>query len=286
MSFDLQIVRALSYLPVSALRVVPAAEPPLLEILGGPFDGVEEVHINDQVSPSFVLPTPNKIVAQIPQPASQYEVSVLSPSVFLTDRAAYQFTLGRQPRLITGFPKLIQTFIRVLLQTPGTSILNPEMGGGLRAKLKNTLTAEEVRDLRAEAHLSVKKAANDILVAQARQNLPRDEKLALAEVRSCYTDPTTRKLYLGVDLRNQAGTRGNPLLQLLVRLDAKSRHCHTTTMNNAQRTPELSVAWRLCDIERMLDNHQILDPGDRDFLSSLLNSSLQDRSLKALQRAA
>jgi len=214
MSFDLQIVRALSYLPVSSIRAVPVSEPPLLEITGGPFDAVEEVHINDQLSPSFILPTPSKILAQIPYPASQYEVAVLSPSIFLTDRATYQFTLGRQPKLITGFPKLVQTFIRVLLQTPGTSILNPEIGGGLRAKLRKTLSAEQVRDLRAEAHLSVKKTAGDILVLQARETLPREERLAYAEVRTCYSDSVTRKLYLGIELRNQAGTRGNPLLQL------------------------------------------------------------------------
>jgi len=57
-------------------------------------------------------------------------------------------------------------------------------------------------------------------------------------------------------------------------------------MNNAQRTPELSVAWRLDDIEKMLNQHRILDPGDRDFLVSLLTTAFRDRGLKALQAAA
>jgi hypothetical protein len=192
-------------------------EPETLELIGGPFDEVEEVHINERVSPSIIQVSRNKLWAQVPPDVKKdsYTVAVLTPRLFFGERSLYRFRLGTQPRLITGFPRLVQTFLRVLLQTPGSSLLNEEVGGGLLASLRSTYSPSDVAGLASQAYLSVQKAASDVLVLQTRvTGLSRSERLSSASVRSCYADPRSQKLYLGVDLVNQEGTRLDPLLQL------------------------------------------------------------------------
>lgn len=221
MPLDLQILQAQSLIPLSTVRVIPGFDPPTMEIRGGPFEAVDEVLLNGEVSPSVVVSSSDRILAQLPDTVKGevYSVEVLSPRTFLTDRAVYRFRIGRQPRFVQGMAKLAQTFIRILLQNPGSSLLNPEMGGGIMNVIRSPLSETDTKPIISSAYLAVKKTADDLLSIQARTaGLPRTERLALAELVSCGIRDT--KLAMEIRLGNQAGQTGLSLLDLLPSRDA------------------------------------------------------------------
>ncbi len=215
MPFDLQIVQAQALLPTTDLRVIPGLDPPTLEIRGGPFDVVEEVLVNGNPSPSVVVSSPNRVLAQLPEDALSNirTVEVVGPTLFGSDDVLYRFRLGAQPRLVQGLPKLIQTFVRLLLQTPGTSLLNKDLGGGLLQVLRAPVRPGDEKALISAAYTAVRKTADDLLVFQTRtSDLPRSERLGGAEVREAGV--SAGKLVLGIRLQNQIDEAGKTQLRL------------------------------------------------------------------------
>jgi len=216
MSYDLQIVYPQAILPVKQVTAVPGLAPITLSISGGPFNDVEEVRINGVVSPSIVVVSTQQILAEVPasEQGDIQDVEVLSSTFFLSDQALYRFRLGTQTRLVTGLPKLIQTFLRMLLQTPGSSLLAPEVGGGLLALTRAPLRPLDEKSLRVSVYQGVQRTAEALLTYQSRlAGQPRTEQLADARLLSCGFP--RGKLSMELALSNQAGQSGLSLFDLL-----------------------------------------------------------------------
>lgn len=215
MPFDLQVIHPRSQIPLSSLRVVAGLAPRTLEILGGPFLDVEEVNINGVPSPSVIIPSEKQILAQVPPSVGTIsKVDVVSASFFLAPRATYTFKLGAQAKMISGLPKLVQTFVRLLLQTPGTSVLLGDAGGGLLDMVRSSQALGDLKAMVSGAHLCVQKAAGDLVAYQTRDaRLPRNERLAYVKLLGC--SPQGTRLSMEIALGNQAGESGRSLFGLL-----------------------------------------------------------------------
>ena len=204
---DLQVVEAQSIVPLSSIEYLDKVTPPTIQIVGGPFRGIDEVRINNQPSPSYAILNDRTIVAEVPAAyiGQSVAVSVLSSDLLGAEHVLLRFRMGKQTRSVSGLPRLIQMFARILLMTPGSSLLNPALGGGLLRALKDSYDPQEVQDLKAEAYLAVRRTQEQIQTLQARDNrAPRSERLLSANVISC-TLSASSGLVLSLELKNQEG---------------------------------------------------------------------------------
>lgn len=214
MAFDLQIVQAQSYVPLKSIGRVEGSEPPMVTIQGGPFEAVEAVLINGVEAPSFMIENSGLILAEIPSSVlgGPIDVEVLSPMLFLEDQALYRFRLGEQPQLVTGIPRLLQMFVRMLLQTPGSSLYLPDVGGGLLSLMRSAATPTDATALISVVHLGVQKCTAEVMGIQARTpGLRKEERLASADLKGCGLRGD--RIYVDIDLRNQTGQKVKAGLQ-------------------------------------------------------------------------
>lgn len=181
--------------------------PPTLQIQGGPFLAIEEVRINDLPSPSFIVQNDRSILAQVPSGVSPGTVSVvvLSSELLGAERVLLRHRLGIQTRRVDGLARLIQMFVRVLLMSPGTSLVNPALGGGLLQTLRPTYDARQLQGLQAEVYQAVQRAQEQLIALQASDpRTPREERLLSCKVERCAAHPSLG-LLLDLALLSQTG---------------------------------------------------------------------------------
>lgn len=207
MSSDLQVIQAQAVLPVSAVEYLQGVTPQSVRILGGPYRSVDEVRIGGQLSPSYVIASEQEIVAQIPPGlfGGSAQISILSSDLMGADHVLIRHRLGAQTRKVRGMPRLVQTFMRTLLMTPGTSLANPALGGGLLEALRSSYGPSDIQGLQADAYRAVQRAQEQIVSLQARDpSLSRSERLMAAKVLRCGGTPEGQ-LVMDIDLLNQTG---------------------------------------------------------------------------------
>lgn len=155
-----------------------------------------------------------QILAEVPssQEGKVRDVEVLS-SASISEATRFRFRLGSQIRLVSGFPKLVQCFMRILLQSPGSSLLYPG-GGGLLALIRSPHAPRDQKAVTSEVHRAVSQTAEGLVSQQARQaGLSRVERLAYANLASCGV--SGGRIYMEIEIGNQAGVTGRSLLDLV-----------------------------------------------------------------------
>lgn len=114
--------------------------------------------------------------------------------------------LGAIPSEITGPDRLIQLFVKVLYQTPGTDIFYRDVGGGLLG-LKRRGTTGDLGALSAEIAAAVRKAERDVKSMQAGMRIPSDERLVQMEVLKIRPDSGTGDINVLLALTTVGGSK-------------------------------------------------------------------------------
>lgn len=185
MAVDLQVVFPQEAIILNNVRVLPGP-PAVIDVLGADFRSVEEVLINRIKSPDVVVLSKTRLVAQIPDPVLDHRVmsvSVLSRRLTLSTRSLLRFRIGNSPGKVTGIQRLIQKFLRVLLQTPGSDIFNPQLGGGALRNVGATFGVEEGEDIINNMIVAVDTTVRQLRAIQSRNpSIPLDERLSSARI--------------------------------------------------------------------------------------------------------
>jgi hypothetical protein len=213
MAFDIQVVRLLDVLPITGVAEAVGVVPRSVILTGDDFSSVEEVLLNGIPSPEFVAFQKTKIVAQVPPEivaAAITDVFVLSSKLTLTQRSVVEFTYGTRPQTVTGILKLMQTFIRLLIRSPGSNVFHRRSGGGLFKKIGATIGAGTNRDrAAAEAAVSVNLTRQHIISVQTPlREIAPSERLLSANIVSLDSDPQNGALSMSVELLSHSGQRG------------------------------------------------------------------------------
>ena len=95
MSVDLQVVFPQLLVPLTSVAIVAGTRPTMLQILGDDFSAVDGVYINDIVSPSYIILSSKKMLAQVPDSLTVYNLE----SVQVTSRA---LVMSRSSRKISS----------------------------------------------------------------------------------------------------------------------------------------------------------------------------------------
>lgn len=207
---DIQTVRLSDVLPVTGIERVPGVTPRSVTLRGRDFTNVESVYMNGSVSPEFIVRSPNEILAQVPadqRAAAIVEAYVLSTRLTFSQRSLVQMSVGTRPQTVSGTLALVQTFVRILLRTPGTNIFHKNLGGGLYRNIGKVMGTNARDRVGAEAAVSVARTRQAIISSQTPdRRIPPEERLLSADIIGLELSPREGTLYMSVSVTSHAGT--------------------------------------------------------------------------------
>lgn len=209
MAVDFQIAFPQETVKVSTVRTVPGLPVRTLEVFGDDFRSADEVLMNEVPSPSFIILSKTRILAEVPQALKDStisSISVLSKRLTITPRSYIRFRIGRTPSKVRGILRLLQLFLRVLFQTPGTDIFSPKLGGGALVHLGQSVSIEQGTDLVGDFIVSVDNTTRQIIQIQSRdQAIPPDERMLTARVLSAGFNKNETAIIASIEVLSQAG---------------------------------------------------------------------------------
>lgn len=206
MAVDFQVVFPQEAVEVRSAQRIPGQN--ALDILGQDFTSVDEVLINEQVSPEFAVLSRTRLLAQIPAGVTGIvrSVAVTSRKLTITERSFLKFRVSNVPSKVTGILRLVQVFVKILFTTPGTDIFNRRLGAGGLKNIGRTFSKAESGGIISDFVVSVENTSRQIITMQGRQpSLPQDERLLAARVRSARFSANEAALLVGVEVTSQAG---------------------------------------------------------------------------------
>jgi hypothetical protein len=215
---DLQVIQFNDALQLNGAREIPDLLPRSLEITGPDLRKTVEVLINEEESPSFVVATRFKIIAQVPTSQTKSNIrniSVLSSEFTATFQSRIRFLIGENPVMATGLKAMMQTFLKVLLTTSGTDSFKPSIGGNALKNVGQTFDLSKTSNLISDFTIAVSRTAEQIRSLQAHQpRLSDDERLLQANLLNVRFEPAITTLVARVELIAQSGLRAITNLEL------------------------------------------------------------------------
>ena len=205
---DIQLIRLLDVLSVSRIQNAPGVIPRSVYVDGKDFRHIESVVIDGLTAPEFVVLSPSRLIAEVPEPLRDSvlrTVSVLSTHITLTERSLVEFTVGTRPRAVSGTAKLMQTFIRLLLRSPGSNIFHPRSGGGMLRRIgRSNIDAQTAADVA----IAVSRTRQYLVNIQAADRaIPAAERLLSAEITGLSAKPEDTTVHVTILLTSHSGQR-------------------------------------------------------------------------------
>lgn len=181
-----------------------------VQITGTGFVDVATVLINGYKSPEFIVDTSHRIFAAVPSAVAGQiitDIQVLLLSPMKGTENAVVLDIGGGDGRIQGPPKLVQSFVKVLLTTPGSSIFTPRLGGGLM-RLSGQNMASRSENIESEARAAIARTEAQLLALHtATPRLPASEKLRAVTILSVSVDVDSSTLSIRLELVAQDGSR-------------------------------------------------------------------------------
>jgi hypothetical protein len=209
LSVDFQVVFPQQAIQLNSVRILPGANPPMLDIIGLDFRSVSEVNINDIESPLVVVLSKTRLLAQVPLNLSLSllsSVAVISRDLTISPKSLIAFQIGPQASKVSGILRLVQVFLKVLLTTAGSDIFAPRIGASALKNIGQTFGSDQGNVVVSDMIVAVSTAQRQILAIQSRDpTIPRDERLLSAVVSNASYNTAEGALVVGVELTSQAG---------------------------------------------------------------------------------
>jgi hypothetical protein len=209
LAVDFQIVFPQELVELTSVRIQPGMVPRTLDITGADFRAVDQVMVNDLVSPDVVVLSKTRLLAQVPSVFATQTISsvtVISTKLAVTPKSLLRFRVGRTPSKVSGLLRLMQVFLKLLFTTPGSDIFAPQTGAGALVKVGSTFGHDEGGGIVSDFVVAVGRTQRQILAIQARDpSLARDERLLAAKVLSAGFNRAESALIVSVELTSHAG---------------------------------------------------------------------------------
>lgn len=192
---DLKILAIRDLLTITAVEYAQNVSPLSILITGEKFDEASKVVINDLEAPEFMVLSRNRILAQIPDSQRTSvitKLAVLAESPSVKRSSLLLFELGTSFRSLQGVERMVQLFVKLLLQTPGSDKFDPNLGGGLMSIIGKNISRHDSKSVQAAVVGAVSRTRDQILTLQGRDNrIPSDERLLTAKTEAIGFDPST-----------------------------------------------------------------------------------------------
>lgn len=206
---DLKILSIKDLLPITNVTYAAGVNPLSLLITGDRLDQTSEVYINDVLAPEFAALSSGRLLAQVPtseRKSTLRKVAVIATAPAANRKSLLNFEVGKSIGSITGLEKLIQSFCRLLLQTPGTDRFNPDEGGGLVRIVGRNISKGDSKNLQASVIGAVTRARDQLMARQsADRRIPADERLLTATAEAVGYETSTTTLSARIALSAVSG---------------------------------------------------------------------------------
>jgi hypothetical protein len=217
MAKDLQVVKFREVLPISNVARAIGINPPSIWVTGTDFSSTISVWVNEIQCPEFVVYSNVKIIAQLPantSVAAVKKVEVVSGRITTIQRSHVDFGVG--PFYVTsGIERMVQNFVKILLQAPGSDMYNPNAGGGVLLLVGATVNSGSSEGIAASLARAIDCTSRYIIEKQTTiRNLPPDEKLLLARIDGLSSSEDTSSIAVRIYLKNMAGQTSTPSFAL------------------------------------------------------------------------
>jgi len=205
---DIKVIAIKDILTVNSVTRVPNFSPPTLSFTGLKFLQADEVTINDIPAPEFIIVSGTKLLAQIPD--SQVSSTIRRVSVFATrpfpDRKSLLRFKIENIESLEGLERLVQHFVKVLIQTPGSDAFNSTEGGGILSLVGTTVGRKDTVGLQTTMITAVNRVRDQIVTKQSRiPQLSPDERLLRADTMAVGFDPNTSTLAARISIGAVSG---------------------------------------------------------------------------------
>lgn len=206
---DLQVIEIRDILRLTGVSYVQGSDPQTLLIQGQDFTHAQEVYVNEAKCPNVIISSSTALLAQVPETqvsAPIRTIVVVSGRLTRTDRSQIDFRIGDTPATVDGLTRLIQTFLKLMLQGPGTDIFAPKVGGGLLRSLGQSVSSPTSSTMVADFALAVNRARQQLLALQSNNTrLSMSERLLYANMVNAHFNPSELALTGQVAIGNQVG---------------------------------------------------------------------------------
>lgn len=209
MALDFQVVFPQVVVPLSSVAQVPGMTPRTLQIVGQDFSSVDQVLINDLASPSVVVLSKTKLLAQVPSQLNLTlltSVTVTSHNLTVSAQSLIKFQIGSPASKVSGILRLLQIFLKILLTAPGRDIFAPRIGGNGLKDVGLTFGSDEGGNIVSDFTIAVSTTVRQILAIQSKNpTLASSERLMSATVLSATYNSAESALIVSVEVTSQAG---------------------------------------------------------------------------------
>ena len=206
---DLKVLVIRDILPIVGAELAQGIAPLSIILTGQNFNEASQVLINDREAPEFIVVSPSRIIAQVPESETK---SVIRKVAIVADKPSMQrnsllhFEVGKSVKGLRGIERLVQLFCKILLQTPGSDKWDPGRGGGLLAVVGKNISRNDSKSIQAAVVGSVGRTKEQILSAQAKNSrTPADERLLTAKLVAVGYDPNTTTVSARIALSAVSG---------------------------------------------------------------------------------
>jgi len=208
---DIQFVQYLDLLPFKQVIALPNAPVPTLDVYGNDFSSVSTVYVNGIESPSVVAVSKSRLWVQVPDSMRGSKISdlaVYSNGVIATERSKIVYSL-RGRKSTRGITKLIQYFVKLLVQKKGRDVYDGGVGGGLNAMIGRPIQHNARNRFESVLFGQINSVAAYIRgVQQSNGRVPLDERLLAATIQGIGYSPDTGSASARVLIRSEAGGAG------------------------------------------------------------------------------
>lgn len=206
---DLQILTVRDILPITKVDFASKVVPPSIIIQGDRLDQASSVFINDIEAPEFAVLAANRIVAQIPTgelSSILRKVAVIATVPAINRRSLLLFEVTSSIRKISGIEKLVQSYCKQLVQTPGTDRFRPTEGGGLLKLIGRNVSKGDSKNLQASVIGAINRSRDQLISRQnTDRRIPADERLLTVTADAVGFDPLTTTLTASISLSAVSG---------------------------------------------------------------------------------
>lgn len=193
--FDLKILAIRDLLTIAGVEYATNVSPLSVIITGEKFDQASKVLINDLEAPEFIVLSKNRILAQVPDSERKSvlrKLAVLAESPSVKRSSLLHFEVGSSFKSLKGVERLVQLFVKLLLQTPGSDKFDQNLGGGLLTLVGKNISRQDSKSVQSAVVSAVGRTRDQILTLQSKSNrIPADERLLSAKTEAIGYDPGT-----------------------------------------------------------------------------------------------
>lgn len=212
---DIQVIEIRDILPISDVYLAEDTDPPILVVNGKDLNSTNRVLINNVEASNVVVISSTKLTVEVPfelvVPINS--VVAISNRLTATERSHIAFRLNDRPNGVQGIERLMQKFIKVMLQEPNRDIWSPNIGGGLLSLVGKTfgkggggVSAAASSTLAADMQVAVDRARSQLIAIQANSPYTASsERLLYARLLETQFLPHEMAIYGRIELASHAG---------------------------------------------------------------------------------